>query len=43
LVEALLNKQWISQPCVNGPIFGNSTDGKLNLRGSYALRRYETR
>ena len=40
-VEAILNKRWTCQPHPDGPLFGEPTDGTLNLRGSYALRRYE--
>jgi hypothetical protein len=40
LVEAILNKHWASPPCQDGPLFGEPTDGTLDLRGSYALRRY---
>ena len=40
LVEAILNKRWACPP-YHGPLFGEPTDGTLNLRGSYALRRYE--
>ena len=43
LVAALFNKQWVSRPHPDGPLFGEPTDGTLTLRGSYALRRYETR
>jgi hypothetical protein len=43
LVRSLLNQQWISPPCPDGPLFGVPTDGRMNLRGSHALRRLETR
>jgi hypothetical protein len=41
-VTALIRKHWITPPCPDGPLFGQPTDGTLTLRGSYALRRYET-
>jgi hypothetical protein len=41
LVEAILDKAWASPPCPDGPLFGEPTDGTLNLRGSHALRRFE--
>jgi hypothetical protein len=41
LVVALIDNCWISPPCPDRPLFGEATDGTLNLRGSYALQRYE--
>jgi hypothetical protein len=43
LVEALIDNQWVSAPCPDGPLFGEPSDGCLNLRGSWALRRHEER
>ena len=42
LVRALINKAWIAPPNRDGPLFGRPSDGTLTLRGSYALRRFET-
>jgi hypothetical protein len=43
LVDAVINKAWMSRPHPDGPLFGEITDGCLTLRGSHALRCYEAR
>jgi hypothetical protein len=40
LIESLLNSQWVMPPCPDGPLFGEQRDGRLTVRGEYALLRY---
>jgi hypothetical protein len=40
-VESLIDYRWILPPCVDGPLFGDSSDGTITTRGARALATWE--
>jgi hypothetical protein len=40
-VYRCLANQWVLPPCPDGPLFGGQHDGRLTVRGEFALVRYQ--